>query len=65
MVLQGFNASEKTSTEIVEFCERLEFTEGLSNDAKNGKTFQTDPKGGRQHRKGDGKSSVEASKNDE
>ena len=38
MVLQGFNASERSATEIVNFCERLEFTESLSGETK-GKNF--------------------------
>lgn len=71
MVLQGFNASEKTTTEIVEFCERLEFTESLpggrannNNGNNNGKNFHTDSKSGSKHRQGDGKSSSrEASNN--
>ena len=44
MIYQGFNASEHTATEFVEFCERLEFTEQMT-DTVSGKSSQADPKG--------------------
>ena len=62
MVLQGFNAFERSTTEIVEFCERIEFTERLHNDAK-GKSSRTDSKSSFTHGKGQGKSSDGANKN--
>ena len=60
MVLQGFNAIERSVTDTVEFCERLEFTEQLSNDL-NGKNSQTDSSSGKKNRKSGGKTSKEAS----
>ena len=63
IVLQGFNASERSATEIVNFCERLEFTESLSGETK-GKNFRTDSKSRRKPRRtGDGKPSEEANNN--
>ena len=43
MVLQGFNPVDRTITEFVEFCERIEFTEGLENTTK-GKNSQASQK---------------------
>ena len=63
MVLQGCNASERSETKIVNFYERLEFTESLSGETK-GKNFQTDSKSGRKPRRtGDGKPSDKANNN--
>ena len=45
MIYQGFNPSEHTATEFVEFCKRLEFTEAMTKQVK-GKSSQTNPKGG-------------------
>ena len=75
MVLQGFNPSERTITELVEFCERLEFIEQMTpngssngqngNDHNKGKNFRADPKGSNKndHKRG-AKTSDEASKSD-
>ena len=63
MVLQGFNASERSTTDIVEFCERLEFTETLSGDINPGKIFQADSKSSKKHGKSQGKTSDEATIN--
>ena len=60
MVLQGFNTIERSVTDIVEFCERLEFTEQLSNDL-NGKNSRTDSSSGKKNRKSGEKTSKEAS----
>lgn len=60
MVYQGFNPSEHTATEFIEFCERLEFTESMTAQVK-GKSSQTGPKGGsKPNRKSDAKSSEKA-----
>ena len=57
MIYQGFNASKKTATDVVEFCERLEFTETLSESVK-GKNSQGDSKSTKKNNsQGNGKTS--------
>ena len=41
MVLHGFNAVENTMEDFIEFCERLEFSEGVYNSTHKGKNANT------------------------
>ena len=63
MVVQGFTPSEHSTSELVDFCERLEFIENLTpTNGNKGKSSQPDPKGSnkKDHKRG-GKSFEKAS----